>query len=252
MSTSTQPPKPKRRWYQFSLLTLLIVMTLFTVVVGWVGSRMNRARVNRDRVATSEKKIKKAVAAIENTGGEVTSSYKELRAQTWLEQQFGDPGGPDDPVGVLQVTKVDLRLRSVTDADLEHLKGLTTLQHLDLSWNKITDDGLEHLKGLTNLESLILNDVTIADAGLAHLKWLKSLQRLVLWDTNITDAGLEHLKGLKRLESLNLYDTDITDAGLVHLTALTDLRILTLQGTKVTDAGVKKLQQALPNCKIDF
>ena len=28
MST-TQPPKPKRRWYQFSLLTLLVVIALF-------------------------------------------------------------------------------------------------------------------------------------------------------------------------------------------------------------------------------
>ena len=31
MSTTTQPPKPKRRWYQFSLLTLLVALTLACV-----------------------------------------------------------------------------------------------------------------------------------------------------------------------------------------------------------------------------
>jgi len=32
---------------------------------------------------------------------------------------------------------------------------------------------------------------------------------------------------------------------------LTQLRTLDLSDTKVTDQGVKKLQQALPNCKIE-
>ena len=42
----------------------------------------------------------------------------------------------------------------------------------------------------------------------------------------------------------------ITDAGLQHLIGLNGLQLLTFQGTRVTEAGVKKLQQALPNCKI--
>ena len=33
MSPTAQPPKPKRRWYQFSLKTLLVVVTLFCVTV---------------------------------------------------------------------------------------------------------------------------------------------------------------------------------------------------------------------------
>ena len=38
----------------------------------------------------------------------------------------------------------------VTDAGLEHLKGLTQLQELDLTDTKVTGEGLEHLKELTN------------------------------------------------------------------------------------------------------
>ena len=55
----------------------------------------------------------------------------------------------------------------------------------------------------------------------------------------------------KAVVSVFLNDTKVTDAGLVHLKGLTKLEQLYLRGTKVTPAGVKKLQQALPNCRID-
>ena len=38
----------------------------------------------------------------------------------------------------------------MTDAGLEHLKGLTQLQRLACGDTQVTDAGLEHLKGLTN------------------------------------------------------------------------------------------------------
>ena len=39
-----------------------------------------------------------------------------------------------------------LGLRDATDADLEHLKGLTALQTLDLQGTRVTDAGVEELK----------------------------------------------------------------------------------------------------------
>jgi len=69
-------------------------------------------------------------------------------------------------------------------------------------------------------------------------------------DQGITDDCVEHLKGLPQLQGLYLNSTLVTDAGLEHLKGLTELQCLYLIGTKVTDEGVKKLQQALPNCKI--
>ena len=62
---------------------------------------------------------------------------------------------------------------------------------------------------------------------------------------------MEHLKGLTALQRLNLNGTQLTDAGLEHLKGLTRLQRLALRNTKVTDAGVTRLQQALPNCKIE-
>jgi hypothetical protein len=66
-----------------------------------------------------------------------------------------------------------------------------------------------------------------------------------------TDDGLENLQGLSQLQDLWLDSTQVTDVGLMHLQGLSQLRKLTLSRTKVTDEGVNKLQQALPNCKID-
>lgn len=42
----------------------------------------------------------------------------------------------------------------------------------------------------------------------------------------------------------------VADVGLEHVKGLTNLQELDLRGTQVTEEGVKKLQEALPNCKI--
>ncbi len=88
------------------------------------------------------------------------------------------------------------------------------------------------------------------DAGSEHLKGATQFQVLDFAFTQVTDADLQHLKELTQLQMLNLECTRVTDTGLEHLKGLTQLRELWLFGTKVTDEGVKKLQQALPNCKI--
>jgi len=135
-----------------------------------------------------------------------------------------------------------LKLRDATDADLEHLKGLTGLQHLSLGGTQVTDAGLEHLKGLTALQELNLAGTHVTDAGLQHLKGLTALQQLYLSYTKVTDAGLEHLKGLTALQALRLSHTQVTDAGLQQLAGLTGLQALGLSCTQVTDAGLVHLK----------
>ena len=213
--------KPKRPWYQFSLLTLLIAVTLFTVTFGWVGSRMHRAWKNQERRwaddAAARRELDKDLLKIERYDVWVTARYEHQ--PTWLERLFGDPG----------VHNGKLRIEvhgKVTDAELKQLKKFTQLTDLSLGHSKVTDAGLEHLKGRTNLKYLDLTNTNITDIGLEHLKGLKSLQVLGLWDTQVTDAGLEHLKGL------------------------TNLKYLDLTNTNITDAGTEKLKQALPNCEI--
>ena len=95
-----------------------------------------------------------------------------------------------------------------------------------------------------------LRGTKATDAGLVHLKGLTKLEGLLLAGSKITDAGMAHLKGLTKLEGLDLKGTKVTDAGLAHLKGLRNLGYLVLRNTYVTAAGIKKLQQALPHCKI--
>ena len=75
---------------------------------------------------------------------------------------------------------------------LEHLKGLKSLEHLGLSpsWRtnvvitKITDAGLEHLKGLTKLRALYLGQTNVTDLG--PIKRLTNLQILSLGRSNVS------------------------------------------------------------------
>ena len=135
--------------------------------------------------------------------------------------------------------------KQITDAGLEHIKGLTHLKTLRLDANpQITDAGLEHIEGLTNLEELGLFRTHVTDAGLAHLTGLTKLQWLLVGgpQIQITDAGLVHLKGLTNLEWLGLPYTQVTGPGLVHLQGLTHLQSLGLSRSEITDAGMAHLK----------
>jgi Leucine-rich repeat (LRR) protein len=113
-----------------------------------------------------------------------------------------------------------------------------------------TEFRLEDLISLPEVEQLELSGAQVNSAGLAHLKALPHLWILSLNGTNISDADLEQIGGLPRLKWLDLSRTQISDVGLEHLKSLSRLTLLHLTDTKVTDQGVKKLQQALPDCKI--
>jgi hypothetical protein len=85
-------------------------------------------------------------------------------------------------------------LANVTDAGLEHTKGLIYLQALNLANTRITDAGLEHLRAFPNLTVLRLNGTNVSDAGLMKLQGLSQLRELHLAGTQITDAGIQKLR----------------------------------------------------------
>jgi hypothetical protein len=59
---------------------------------------------------------------------------------------------------------------------------------------EITDAGLEHLKGLSALQTLYLNDTKVTDTGLACLKGLTRLSNLNFAGTKVIEAGAQELK----------------------------------------------------------
>jgi internalin A len=125
------------------------------------------------------------------------------------------------------------------------------VQQVFLPGKKVMDADLKQLANLPKLELLHLSGASkITDEGVKHLAGLKQLTNLSLASTQLTDAGLKQLTGLTELKKLSLSFTKITDAGVPDLSMLKGLEELGLPFTEVSADGVKKLQEALPKCKI--
>jgi len=214
----SRPPKPKRRWYQFRLRTLLVVTLVLAVGLSWIAVKLQQARRQR-----------KAVQAICQLGGAVGYDF-DIVGGTYRPRY-------EEPAGTAWLSRVDL---------------VSDVLAVSLSGPSVHNEDLVHLESLPKLESLHLGGTQVTDAGLKHLKGLTNLKSLTLGGTHVTDGGLVNLKGLTNLDHLELCDTQVTDAGLVHLEGLTNLQLLYLSGTKVTPEGVNELRQALPNCYISY
>ena len=222
--SSDVPRKPRRRWWQISLRTLLIL----ALGLSWFVIRGERQR--------------RSVASFEAMGGVVfydTPEERFLDLTRWLPRDYLD-----------NVTHVRLVGHRMTDAGAAHLGVLTRLQGVDLRATPLTDAGLVHLHGLSRLKWLNLSGTQVTDVGVAHLQSSGRLETLDLDGTQVTDAGLAHLKDLSRLDRLSLRATQVTDAGLVHLEGLDRLQWLYLDHTNVTGAGAAKLRKVLPKTRI--
>ena len=228
-----------RRRFQLGIRSLLAQVICVAIPCSWLAVRIQQAR-----------KQKEVVEAIVKEGGEVggevlydyqvDASGRYIQGAqppgpAWLRKLLGD----DFFIHVIEVNVSKTRVR---DANLEHFKGLTTLESLFLGRTQVTDAGLEQLKGLTQLKGLNLLGTQVTDAGLEHVARLFHLEHLSVGDTQVTDAGLERLKGLTQLKSLYLSDTQVTDAGLERLKGFKQLKVLYLSNTQVTDAGLEHLK----------
>ena len=150
-----------------------------------------------------------------------------------------------------KLLRIHLSATAITDEGLRHLAPLK-LTSISLAGNKeqITDKALFYLKSQTNLEDISLQNTHVTDAGLAHLTGLRAMERLPLDKTKVTGKGLGQLEVLPKLVMLHLADTAVDDGAVPQISRLKGLLDLDLTNTKVTPAGLRRLQDALPKCKI--
>lgn len=317
--------KTKRRWFRFSLRTLMIFVTIASAAFGWLGVKVRQALLQKE-----------AAGEVLTLGGEVLYDYQftngdwdakvTLPGPAWL-QNIADGHflknavginfwgfSPDDqrrkvaaqevpsilprfpkvqwldlnglPIsdeglmhleGMTQLKNIHLINARVSDAGLVHLSRLTNLQGLSLTGARVTDAGLEHLQAMTQLRTLSLTNCGVTDRGLTKLQHCTELESLDLLRSNITDGGLAYLRRFKQLQWLRLSDTQVsdvglaqlevltslqwlhldnnwqvTDAGLIHLRCFTKLRYLDVRRTQTTIEGCQKLQEVLPELKIEW
>jgi hypothetical protein len=167
-------PVRQRRWFQYSLRTLVVFVTLCAIACSWVAVKMKHAREQRE-----------AAEAIAEFGAWM--KWSEPSGPRWVRQLMGD-----DPFR--DVTMACLPRDGFTDSRLGHLKGLSQLQCLILYETNVTDVGMENLRGLRQLQHLILARTGISDAGLEPIKSLSQLRELDLEEDKLTEEGVNKLQ----------------------------------------------------------
>ncbi|OBR89825.1 internalin B precursor [Clostridium ragsdalei P11] len=184
----------------------------------------------------------------------------------------GHEGAEADISGIEDMTNLqDLTISFGKIKNIDKLKELTNLKTLHLEGLELTD--ISWLKELKNLETLFLDGNKISDISV--LKNLSKLESLSLKDNNITDIStlkkLPNLKevylntnrvnnvntlkgGVPKLESFSIERNKFTDVNQL-ITAFKGTKIKSIDldfNVGISDADIKKLQDAIPACTIQY
>ena len=123
---------------------------------------------------------------------------------------------------------------------------------LPLSWLAVEMDRTRRQKAAVKAIER-LGGVTDDWVGLRELfEFPPPVVQVDLHGPGVTDAALVHVCNLHYLEYLDLSGTEVTDTAVLSLTEMPHLESVCLEDTHVTPEGVKKLQEALPNCNIEY
>ncbi len=148
---NTNPVKTTkpRCWFRFRLRTLLVIVTVLSVSLGWVGWELDQRR--REKVV---------VAWIEQMGGEVYFlNYFPVDKRIWWKKTKGKWFGE-------RVRIVDLYASEVID--LSPLAELKNVEMLELSNTTVTD--LSPLAELKNLKEVYLRFTQVSEEHLEELR----------------------------------------------------------------------------------
>ena len=195
----------------------------------------------------------------------VPSTDVDRAAATWVIAQGGDVmvSGKqgwvatvnDLPDGDLEVRLIRLKQRlSGEEADLVPLRELKHLEFVGIDNTHPTAAGITALARLPKLERVSCGGQPLSDEQMTALARLNNTTKLYLAGAQLKSAQCAFLaKSMPQVGTLNLMNNPLLDdAALAPLGELRNLKTLQLQGTKVTAAGIAKLQQALPNCSIEW
>jgi hypothetical protein len=188
-----------------------------------------------------------------------------LRALTGLKA-VSCAGGPSrsaltdlSPLAGIQLAK--LNCSRMLGSDLSPLKGMP-LTRLDVSGSRVTD--LSPLRGMP-LTLLWIGSTPVSDLSplegmpltnlgcnsCAKISDLSPLRGMPLEFLDLCGAHVTELSPLKGMPLRTLYIVGVPISDLSPLRGCRDLRRIDMKGTKVTAADIKRLQQALPQCKIN-
>jgi hypothetical protein len=254
----------KWRWLRFGLRTLLVLVTLLCVWLGWFMHGVHKQRTAVARLAEHGARfVYFPVFAMPPWNDILPHSARTrlnaaLPSNDWrrlTSVQIENVDFRDEDLGILadlpHLDRLRLPGTSITDFGLSRLASLkpTHFVLLDLMQTKVTDAGLAEVAKLKGLEWLFLAGTKITDTGMEQVAKLADLENLWLDDTPVTDAGIAHLRSLRKLDELSLDRTAVTGACLDDLAAIKSLRVLDLRETLVRGEGLARLA-ALPKLEL--
>lgn len=233
----------KRAWWQFSLRTLFVTLTLFGLLLGWFFAVPEKQR----RLIMSLQAQLGDIRFVDNGDTYfwedwIPAAYFK-RVETvalWSYQGDGKQNGLE-LIGQLSSVRKVYAFGGVEESQLAQLSKQSDLEVVHLNESSITSKGLKYLQSLPRLTKLFLNNTKVVDNDLAGFDAWPQLTVLDLGQTAVTDEGVKLLASLKQLTKLNLEFTEITDVGASHLAKLARLHSLNIQGTRMTGKGLRKL-----------
>ncbi len=134
--------------------------------------------------------------------------------------------------------------------DLKDEDAFFRITAIRLLGRKLSEDDQSSIGSLGFLTWCRLENVGLRPSGvkaLASNQWLKTLY---IANNPINDQSIKYLKQLPDLRILDISRTPITDDSIGVLSGMKNLKELRVHGTKLSNAGIKKLVNALPDCKI--
>jgi len=181
MTNETPNTKPRRRWYQFSLRTLLIVVTVSTVPLGWVDWKLEQGRRQRAVIRIVEEMD--GLVGFENVT--VEKRWWREWVDTWADklEEWTERWWSEEKV-------VSVNLANTQMSDLSPLAELKSLEVLILNDTKVSD--LSPLAELENLETLWIFNTQVHD--LSPLAESKNLKVLWLDSTHVSEEQAEKLQ----------------------------------------------------------
>ena len=159
------------------------------VVIDWINAGAPVERVIETEAAPDGVVEELVAAGIEIVP--LSESENLLRASL---EFTGERAGAEPLLQVervaTQVTWLNLRMRSLTEAEWAALGSFANLTRLHLEQTNVEDRHLEALRGAVHLRYVNLYGTDVGDDGPAHLSSLPALEDIYVWQSQVTDAGV--------------------------------------------------------------
>jgi len=266
----TPPVAKPRRWYQFSLRTLVVVVVIVSMALGLFAARLQRARRQAEAVAVLQKhgyvmydyaysKVKGQRQYDPNAESVVPRWLVNLLREDFFHDVFVvatvvDDQSSDSHDRICKAVKQLHRLKELhigadpgIEFNLDRLAIGRDLEEFSLA-GQCRVDSLGPVRKLPKLKTLSLSEVTLTKEGLESISRMPQLSELSLKKIDLRRGDFSFVAKCQNLRSLDIDGILLTNHDLEDLSSMRQLEFLRLVRTQLTDGGlvhIGKLDQLI-------